>query len=304
MPNIHADRGDSTRSQPMAEHTADSDVGNMKDVGPIEAENRGAAPAGRATKYRKKYLPAFYLTIGLIATGCKTTGIGDYPEEGKVQTRLQPNLDGTYTPTMGGAGPGGGIVYYAADLPFPCGDNLQKLCTHLEYAPDGWSGAEEDPTISWSSEPHLKNHTQGTSQNLGAGRHNTTIIMKTENDPTRAAAVAAGKYRGGGYDDWGLPSSRELNELCRYANNQTGGDERFCEPNETLMEGFSSDFYWGSYQPEPGMAWYQNFNSGGQSSVHVRNQLRVRPVRAFNSGTSGEYVPFGSKEGEEETNQG
>lgn len=256
------------------------------------------------TLSRAKYLRALCLTVGLVAAGCSSTDDRGSTDNGRAAEVLQPNPDGTYTPTVSGAGPGGGIVYYASDVPFPCGENLQQRCTHLEYAPDGWSGEKEDPTISWASEKGAENHIQGTLQDLGAGRYNTTLIMQTENDPRRSAAVAAGQYRGGGYSDWGLPSTRELNELCRYANNQSGGDARFCETSGVVHSGFERDFYWGSYQPEAGLAWYQNFNSGGQSSVHVRNQLRVRPVRAFNSGTSEDTIPRGPTPGEERSTQG
>lgn len=186
---------------------------------------------------------------------------------------------GVYVLSLGEVGPGGGIVFYVAPSPFRCGAALQEECMYLEYAPDGWFDGHSDPRATFL--PSGAAFPEGaTVQMLGAGWENTTRLLGSA--PADSAAALARSYRGGGFTDWSLPSSQELNQLCRFVHGAPSG-ENFCESSSSLVSGFAPDFYWGSYVPSPGLAWYQNFSSGGQSAVAQENTLRVRPVRAFGS---------------------
>jgi hypothetical protein len=75
-------------------------------------------------------------------------------------------------------------------------------------------------------------------------------------------------YRGGGHDDWFLPSKDELNLMYRNLKEQNLG-------------GFSEDYYWSSSENNAGRAWYQDFLNGFQGNTNRNNLNRVRPVRAF-----------------------
>jgi hypothetical protein len=168
-------------------------------------------------------------------------------------------------------------VFYVSPSPFRCGVALREECTYLEYAPDGWFDGHGDPRATFL--PSGVSFPEGeTLQALGAGWENTTRLLGFT--PPDLAAALARSYRGGGFTDWSLPSSQELNQLCLFVHGSPSG-EAFCEPSSALVSGFAPDFYWGSYVPSPGLAWYQNFSSGGQSAVAQENTLRVRPVRAF-----------------------
>ena len=83
--------------------------------------------------------------------------------------------------------------------------------------------------------------------------------------------------------DWHLPSKDELNELCKYARNtgQAAGGAVLCVGG-SLRAGFAAWRYWSSSESElPAIAWYQWFNSGGQTDNNKTFTSNVRPVRAF-----------------------
>jgi len=73
-------------------------------------------------------------------------------------------------------------------------------------------------------------------------------------------------YRGGGYDDWYLPSKEELNQLYL---------------NRSAVGGFASGVYWSSSEINAYGAWIQGFVSGNQNYNFKNVEWRVRPVRAF-----------------------
>lgn len=204
------------------------------------------------------------------------------------ETPIPPRgIGGSYSLSLGEVGPGGGVVFYVSPVPFRCGSGQGKECTYLEYAPDGWFDGSADPRIEFLP-PGLALLVSVTSQSLGAGWENTSRILAAA--PSNSAASLARSYRGGGFTDWSLPASQELNSLCRFVHGSTSvGDS--CETSLAPTIGFAPDFYWGSYTPSPGLAWYQNFSSGGQSSIEQGNTLRVRPVRAFGASGVPDAVP-------------
>jgi uncharacterized protein YjbI with pentapeptide repeats len=107
-----------------------------------------------------------------------------------------------------------------------------------------------------------------TSTRLGEGAANTDKILAkypSEKYPYTAAAVARA-YRGGGFEDWYLPSKSELNKLY-YAKSAVGG--------------FSDFIYWSSTEFSADYAWYQNFDNGYQIYNYMYDKRCVRAVRAF-----------------------
>lgn len=74
-------------------------------------------------------------------------------------------------------------------------------------------------------------------------------------------------YRGGGYDDWYLPTKDELNLI--YQNLRKTGK----------ISG--NDWYWSSSQYYNGNAWVQSFYGGSQLNLYKYYKYCVRAVRAF-----------------------
>jgi len=210
---------------------------------------------------------------------------------------------------VGDTGPGGGIIFFVSDDPFPCGAEMRDTCTYLEVAPDGWSGGDKDPLARWSGTVDRK---VGTQISLGFGYQNT--LAAVAQDPTPGTAITlADSYANNGKTDWFLPSQNELNELCKYAHQQTTGDITvMCDDSGSLRSGFEIVCYWSSSDdyveqlaaadPELATAlgitghghaesdslnrpathaWAQHYNDGHPGNRYKTNAYKVRPVRAF-----------------------
>ncbi|MFT5167448.1 MAG: hypothetical protein ACI8P3_002686 [Saprospiraceae bacterium] len=75
-------------------------------------------------------------------------------------------------------------------------------------------------------------------------------------------------FRGGGQEDWGLPTKEELNQI--YTNLYKNG-----------LGGLSNDTYWTAEGVSYLEAWQQNFYTGEQG-INFKNYYdEVRAVRAF-----------------------
>lgn len=167
---------------------------------------------------------------------------------------------------VGGIGPSGGYVFY--ENPNYATDGWR----YMEAAPAGWSGVAEDPYKVWGG---YKTTVGGTGTAIGTGAGNTQKIVTTFGDAepyyskTDYAAKMCADYRGGGYDDWFLPSKDGLNLMY----------ENLKEKN---LGGFSdSDLFWSSSEHYANYAWAQYFNYGFQINYNRNLEARVRPVRAF-----------------------
>lgn len=115
------------------------------------------------------------------------------------------------------------------------------------------------------------------AQSLTDGQANTNAIL-AKSPSFESAAKVCDDYRGGGFDDWYLPSIRELKE-CYDAN--------FAVTNNLgIIDGFLFDNYWSSTEnmdDNTGATTYfigfhiGILNPGG----HKSHLLRVRAVRKF-----------------------
>ncbi len=139
---------------------------------------------------------------------------------------------------VGETGPGGGKIFYV-DKSRPVGSQC------FEAAPDGWADGV-DPTAVWGCEGTLILGPVGLG--IGTGGGNTTTIV-TECTAAGIAAKLAVDYPGGP-GDWFLPSKDELNQLCKYARNQspTAGNQSVPCNGVTgpLQPGFVDEAYWSS----------------------------------------------------------
>jgi hypothetical protein len=100
-----------------------------------------------------------------------------------------------------------------------------------------------------------------------AGKFNTKQIITNRSVGYYAAKICS-EYKGGGFNDWYLPSKFELNLLYQ---------------NRRIIGGFYPDYYWSSSEDINDVAWLIYFYSGMECRYHVYGTriYRVRPVRAF-----------------------
>ncbi len=173
-------------------------------------------------------------------------------------------------------GPSGGYVFY--ENPNYETDGWR----YLEAAPAGWSGGSADPRFVFGyhrTSANESNMTVGTIEGIGSGKENTRKLVGAmglsayssssgSEKTTQYAARMCADYRGGGYDDWFLPSLYELNLMYRnlYSNN---------------LGGFSPDSYLSSSENDANNACSQYFYYGVQINLNRNIEYRVRPVRAF-----------------------
>ena len=102
-------------------------------------------------------------------------------------------------------------------------------------------------------------------QKIGTGRSNTIMIINNngENRKNYAAGIAT-LFRGGGFDDWFLPSIDELNVL--YSNKK--------------LLGISDGWYWSSSEGDNYNIWFFDFKFGFKDLAR-KNYMKVRAIRYF-----------------------
>lgn len=169
---------------------------------------------------------------------------------------LCPTPEHSYT--VGDIGPSGvGTVFYVSN------GGLHGL----EAAGSGWYNGFEDPMVAWSDRADRVDSTQSA---IGSGAANTETIMSRSGSAPNAAQLCR-SYRGGGKNDWFLPSLEELREMR----------------NRRILLGELSDAYWSSTDTptNPKLAYYLLLGPGQTfyttEVAYKLIELRVRPIRAF-----------------------
>jgi hypothetical protein len=180
---------------------------------------------------------------------------------------------------VGDIGPGGGTVFYVHPSgTFSCGVALSSTCKYLEFAPYGWNGGGDDPGIDWCN---VGTDLDIDESGIGGGLANTT---KADDTCTSGAIQTVASYTNNGFDDWYLPTKSEVDELCKYARQQTTGDRSVgCASTGSVRTGFVSAHYWSSTEVSGTTnAWSSEFGFGNQLASNKRpGNLKVRPIRAF-----------------------
>jgi hypothetical protein len=127
--------------------------------------------------------------------------------------------------------------------------------------------ADQSTGIQWYNN-NVYTRTGATGTEIGTGLSNTnTTITSQGATATSYAAGLARAYAGGGYTDWYLPSSGELNKLYL---------------NRIAIGGFADSYYWSSSESDYGLyAWFQNFFNGNQFYNNKNGTYYVRAIRAF-----------------------
>jgi len=87
-----------------------------------------------------------------------------------------------------------------------------------------------------------------------------------------AAVTTAKNYRGGGFDDWHLPTRNEL-------------DLMYKNLKKRFLGGFSNNRYWTAESFSNSSAYYQDFSNGNQDWNSKSDSYGVRAVRAYSKDT-------------------
>jgi hypothetical protein len=224
-------------------------------------------------------LVATFTTTGASVTVAgtpQTSGVSanDFSSPVTYTVRAADGSTQAYLVTVTGIGDayGGGIVayiYQPGDPGYVAGQTHGLIAAAADQ-----TGAGADDGIQWALPNHQATDVPGAHGTaLGSGAANTTAIIEQNGAGTGYAAGLARAYAGGGYSDWYLPSTDELNKL-RLNRAAIGGFH-------TAMA--DSPGYWSSSQDADfaDAAWYQLFDLGYQSRWYKNGTYRVRAVRAF-----------------------
>jgi hypothetical protein len=183
------------------------------------------------------FIPAIVLTMAFMLVACPT------------DSENPPTYD------IGDNGPAGGLIFYVEDTG---GGGY----TYYEAAPEDCAGTDG---AEWgASEP------ADTGAAIGTGKANTAAML-AGNPADGTAAKLCSAYRGGGKDDWFLPSNLELKAMKE--NLHKAGKGSFANVGYWSSTGFRGRYANGWDFGEEGAQGYTQ----GRSS-----KLRVRAARTFN----------------------
>ena len=169
---------------------------------------------------------------------------------------------------------GGGVVYYV-DKTGNHGLIAAPADINTSYT-DAWEGEPVTGRYCWSTNQYESENNidyayqyiSNTGTAIGQGSANTKKLLAkypASSYPNTAAAIAH-TYRGGGFDDWFLPSRDELNQLFLH---------------KAVVGGFTGGGYWSSTVVDTYFSWFQGFTSGTMIDYVKNETWLVRPVRAF-----------------------
>jgi len=193
----------------------------------------------------------FIISIFSIIYSCSKTEVLNFPPP-QVPTKLTSPLY-----KIGDSALGGKIAYILQQGDSGYDANLQH----------GLVAAISDQTsgIRWHNGTNKTTGAKGIV--IGTGFANTNSIISAQGETTTSyAAGLARAYKGGGYDDWFLPSKDELNKLYI---------------NKLIIGGFANNNYWSSSEQDFDFAFKRNFINGDQNFNTKVNVFYVRAIRAF-----------------------
>jgi uncharacterized repeat protein (TIGR02543 family) len=172
--------------------------------------------------------------------------------------------------SVGQGGPGGGYIFSkdASGFTFYTSSDGSTSVTryYLEASSSNLGAAAFSLPNAAAISSIAPNNVPSTGRYIGDGLKNTKLIVENFTSSTCPAAHACYDYRGGGKDDWFLPSEFELIRLMN---------------NRNLS---ANTFYWSSTLMTGGYAYCEEFFSVGshtQGNQGNQQTLRVHPIRAF-----------------------
>ena len=125
--------------------------------------------------------------------------------------------------------------------------------------------SDQTSAIRWHNGTNKITGAKGVVIGTGFANTNSNISAQGETSTSYAAGLARA-YKGGGYDDWFLPSKDELNKLYI---------------NKVIIGGFVNNNYWSSSEKDFEFAYKLNFTNGDQNANNKVNTFYVRAIRAF-----------------------
>jgi hypothetical protein len=179
-----------------------------------------------------------------------------------------------YATNSAGTGYGNTIIYFTNPILTVGLSYLGGIIAYINQPSDqgyvagqthGLIAAPADTNASWdvAAIPTLVG---STATSIGSGFANTVTIVTHLGITGDYAALYCFNSLSGGYNDWYLPSSDELNKLYH---------------NRTEITGFSNTSYWSSSEKDAANAWTVNFNDGSMNYTNKNTALHVRAVRTF-----------------------
>ena len=170
---------------------------------------------------------------------------------------------------VGDVGPAGGTIFYI-DPSRPVGSQFWEVGSDQGTAPWGCNGT---------------NIPEAEGAAIGQGKTNTDAILA--GCATAGIAARLASAPAGGYSDWFMPSLDELNQVCKYARDQSTAvvDQAVpCDGTGSTGSGFPSIYFWSStqYTGRNDIAWLCSLG-GGYETNDVKDTLTtgVLPVRSF-----------------------
>jgi hypothetical protein len=154
----------------------------------------------------------------------------------------------------------GGIFFYyfqPNDVGYVDGEIHGLLCAN----------SDQSTNASWG----CQGTSISTNDGIGTGNINTNEISSQCNEMNTAANVCANLVLNG-YDDWFLPSRKELQQM--YTKLHLPGFGNF-----SVVAG--NNFYWSSSQFNNASAWYRSFDTNNETSGSKTGSFRVRAIRKF-----------------------
>jgi len=133
-----------------------------------------------------------------------------------------------------------------------------------ETGKHGFIAAPKDQSngIQWGSSTY---YIGGTNREIGMGKSNTAKIVQAQGDDSYAAKLCYDLFLNG-YNDWFLPSIRELDQLSQ---------------NKDLIGGFESTDYWSSSEYDAYDAILCWISSGREDEYRKWATYAVRCIREF-----------------------
>ncbi len=177
--------------------------------------------------------------------------------------------------STGDTGPAGGYIFYDCDK-----DNESGNADGLKSDECGWryleaAPIEAYPSVSWGDAIAVK-----TEAGIGKGKTNTERMLRIVEYNAYysfSAAENAAGYTLNGYDDWFLPSEKEL--LALYENETLGNRFRLKYWSSTTYEETKGDYT--KVMVCQSSSGSDSYNRNPSDSTFIINSIYILPVRSF-----------------------
>lgn len=176
---------------------------------------------------------------------------------------------------VGDIGPGGGTVFYVGN---------SKINKYGDKYPGGRYLEFVDSDENWATTFLCSSVTISTETGVGAGARNTSLLKEKCPQKLRSRPInLAWDFVKNEKSDWFLPSSDELNLICRFSRGQaTDGNEK-CNAKLTPLPGRNYTApMWSSSSFGAQLQYVVAFKDGGSTTGNKANdKYRFLFVRAF-----------------------